>query len=78
MICRKPVDIFFGSTMDFSPVGYKRTRENNITMLKRKQENDLDYHNKVKNEVKLHIPGQEIFVRINKRLCTKLTEKFKR
>lgn len=47
-------------------------------MLKKKQEKDLNYHNKDKKDVKQYIPGQEIFVRVNKRLGTKLTEKFKR
>lgn len=77
-IGRKPVDMFFGRTVDFSPGSYERTRENNITMLKKKQEKDLNYHNKDKKDVKQYIPGQEIFVRVNKRLGTKLTEKFKR
>lgn len=77
-IGKKPVDMFFGRTVDFSPGSYERTRENNIKMLKRKQEKDLNYHNKDKDEIKQYIPGQEIFVRVNKRLGTKLSEKFKR
>lgn len=77
-IGKRPVDIFFGRTVDFSPGSYERTREDNMTKLKKKQEKDLEYHNKNKKEIKQYIPGQEIFVRVNKRLGTKLTERFKR
>lgn len=77
-IMRKPVDMFFGRTVDFSPVSYDRTRGDNMLKLQKKQEKDLEYHNKSKKEIKQYIPGQEIFVRVNKRLGTKLTGRFKR
>lgn len=76
-IDRKPVDIFFGRTVDFSPGSYDRTRQTNMEKIKEKQQKDMKYHNKKRKDFKAYIPGQTIFVKINKRLGTKLTEKYK-
>lgn len=74
---RKPVDLFFGRTVDFSPQDYETTRLSNVERLKRKQEKDLAYHNKKRNTAKEYVPGQLVYVRSNKRLGTKLSKRFK-
>lgn len=74
---RKPVDLFFGRTVDFSPGSYERTRQSNMEKIQEKQKRNLEYHNKGKKEEKQYIPGQSIFVRVNKRLGTKLSERYK-
>lgn len=76
-IDRKPVDIFFGRTVEFSPDSYDRTRQTNMEKLQEKQRKDLNYHNRGKLEAKVYIPGQTVFIKINKRLGTKLTERYK-
>lgn len=74
---RKPVDLFFGRTVDFSPGSYDRTRHSNMEKIQEKQKQNLEYHNKGKHDDKQYTPGQVVFVRINKRLGTKLSERFK-
>lgn len=74
---RKPVDLFFGRTVDFSPQDYETTRLTNVERLKRKQEKDLAYHNKNKKPAKEYVPGQLVYVKTNKRLGTKLSNRFK-
>lgn len=73
----RPVDLYFGRTVDFSPQNYETTRLSNIERLKRKQEKDLAYHNKKKKPDKEYLPGQLIYVKTNKRLGTKLGDRFK-
>lgn len=63
--------------MIFGPDDYERTRMNNYEKLLRKQENDLNYHNRDRKEPKQYYQGQRIFVRQNKRLGTKLSKRFK-
>lgn len=76
-IGKRPVDIFFGRTVDFSPGSYDRTRQTNLERLQDKQEKDLRYHNKGRSEPIKYIPGQSVFVKINRRLGTKLSERYK-
>lgn len=76
-IDRKPVEVFFRRTVDFSPDSYDRTRHTNIEKLRGKQAKDLKHHNKGKTEPIQYLPGQTVFVKINKRLGTKLSERYK-
>lgn len=74
---RRPVDLYFGRTIDFSPQDIETTRRNIVDKLRQKQANDLTYHNKKKRPVKDYIPGQLIYVSNNKRLGTKLSDRYK-
>lgn len=74
---KKPVDLFFGRPTTFGPDDYERTRMNNYEKLMRKQENDLNYHNRDRKEPIQYYQGQKIFVKQNKRLGTKLSKRFK-
>lgn len=74
---KKPVDLYFGRTVDFSPQDLEITRLSNVDRLKRKQENDLAYHNKNRKPIKEYVPGQLVYVKTNKRLGTKLANRFK-
>lgn len=72
------MDLDIGLTIDFSPQDYEKTRLSNIERLKRKQEEDLAYHNKKKTPAKNYVPGQLVYVKNNKRLGTKLSSRFKK
>lgn len=74
---RRPVDLYFGRTIDFSPQDVEKTRLSNIERLKEKQEKDLAYHNKNRQPIKDYVPGQLVYVRCNKRLGTKLSKRFR-
>lgn len=77
IVGKKPVDLFFGRTVDFSPGSYDRTRQSNMERIQETQKRNLEYHNRIKQDGKEYIPGQTIFVKINKRLGTKLSDRFK-
>lgn len=74
---KKPVDLFFGRTVDFSPESYDRTRQSNMERIQETQKRNLEYHIRRKRDGKEYIPGQTIFVKINKRSGTKLSDRFK-
>lgn len=74
---KKPVDLFFGRPTTFGPDDYERTRLDNYEKLLRKQEADLDFHNQDRKDPLQYEPGQKIFVKINKRLGTKLSKRYK-
>lgn len=73
----RPVDLYFGRTVDFSPQDIETTRRNNVEKLRQKQNLDLAFHNKNKRPVKEYIAGQIVYVKTNKRLGTKLSDRFK-
>lgn len=58
------------------PDEYKKTRQSNIEKLKQKQTKDLRYQNKNRHNVKNYNIGDVIYVKHNKRLGSKLTQRF--
>lgn len=64
---KKPVELYLGRTQD---------PQININRLKRKQEKDIQYHNKKRKPIKKYEVGQTIFVKHNKRIGSKLTVRF--
>lgn len=74
----KPIEIFFGNRIYSDPQQLEQQRQDNIALLKKKQELDLLYHNKNRTENKNFSPGEVIYVKINKRLGSKLTPKYKK
>lgn len=73
---RKPVDLYFGRTVDFSPQDIETVRRNTIERLESKQAKDLEYHNRNRHPAKEYVPGQVVYVKRNKRLGTKLSDRF--
>lgn len=72
---KRPVETFFGRNVSTDPSQYESARQENIERLKEKQ---IKYHNKNKHPIKTYSPGEEIYVKINKRLGTKLSSRFKK
>ncbi|XP_075150854.1 uncharacterized protein LOC142224962 [Haematobia irritans] len=75
---QRPLEVFFGRRVSTDPEAYERTRQDNIQRLKDKQAIDLKNHNKNREPIKQYKPGDVIYVKVNKRLGTKLSPKFKR
>lgn len=75
---RKPIEVFFGRNVSTDPTQFERARQENILRLKEKQNKDLDYHNKTRQPLKNYSPGEVIFAKINRRLGTKLSARFKK
>lgn len=73
---KRPVDLFFGRTVHFGPEEYEKTRLSNVEKLKQKQQKDLNYHNRKRHEIKNYNLGDKIYVRRNKRIGSKLTERY--
>uniref|UniRef100_W8ABC9 RNA-directed DNA polymerase n=1 Tax=Ceratitis capitata TaxID=7213 RepID=W8ABC9_CERCA len=71
----KPVDIFFNRNND--PQKALIEKEEIINRLTEKQKQDLEYHNKNRQEPKTYSVGQKIFVKINKRLGSKLSARYR-
>lgn len=75
---KRPLEIFFGRTVSTDPKQYEEARKDNIDRLKNIQKRDLGYHNKKRKEPKIYAPGDTVYVRIDQRLGTKLTPRFKK
>lgn len=73
---KKPVDVFFGRSVNFTANDVEQTRQSNLEKLIKKQQKDLEYHNRNRIEFKSYLPGQIIYVRNNKRLGTKLSKRY--
>ena len=74
---QKPAAIIFGRFISNDPLDYEKLRQENIIKIKNKQERDLSYLNRNRQPPKVFKPGEKIFVKINKRYGTKLTNKYK-
>lgn len=74
---RKPIELFFGRRVNTNPEQYENARKENIEAIVMKQEKDIKFHNKKRNPFKNYSPGQKIYVKINKRLGTKLSDRYK-
>jgi len=74
----KPIDIFFRNTIPNTPEDIRNQREEIIQKIQKKQLYDLEYHNKNKNLPKHFRPGEIVHVKIDKRLGSKLTPRYKK
>lgn len=75
-ILRKPVEAFFGRRNFSDPQELLKDRVEIIERLKGKQAQDLEFHNKQKLPAKEYKIGERIFVKVNKRLGTKLSKSY--
>lgn len=73
---KRPVELYYGRVPNASPEQLENIRLSNIEKLKKKQEKDLNFHNKTRKPVKTYQPGQIIYVKHNKRLGSKLTVRY--
>lgn len=74
---KKPIELFFGRRVSTSPEQYENARKENIEAIVKKQAKDIENHNKKRKPFKDYIPGQKIYVKINKRLGSKLSPRYK-
>jgi len=75
---KRPLEIFFERNVTTDPEQYEKSRRDYIENLEQKQKIDLENHNKKRKEIKTYLPGQEIFVKQNTRLGSKLSPRFKK
>lgn len=75
---KRPLEVFFGRIATVAPEKYEQARLDNIDRLRQKQETDIEYHNRTRKPIKTYIKGQEIFVRVNTRLGSKLSSRFRK
>lgn len=76
-IKKTPIETFFGNRVFSDPQKTEEFHKENSQLLKQKQDTDLEYHNK-NRRTKNYSPGDIIFVRVNKRLGSKLTPRYKK
>lgn len=72
---KKPVETFFGRIVSSDPKKLENVRQDTLTRLKEKQLTDLEPHNKKRTPLIDYKPGDTIYVKIDKRLGTKVTPK---
>lgn len=75
---KRPIDIFFGRNISMDPNKLEQARKENIETLKKTQQSDLKQHNKSRQPVKQYNPGDSVYVKVNKRLGSKLSNRFKK
>jgi len=68
----------FGTTIPNDPEKSKENRKKIVEKISGKQKTDLDYHNKEKNEIRNYEQGETVYVKIDKRLGSKLTPRYKK
>lgn len=76
-IQRKPVEAFFGKKVSTDPQDLEKERTEISQKLQEKQLGDISYHNKSRSPPKTYEQGQEIFVKENRRLGTKLSRTYR-
>lgn len=75
---QRPLEVFFGRRVSTNPEMYEKARQDNIQRLRDKQATDLRIHNEKREPIRQFDPGDVIYVRIHKRLGSKLSPKFKK
>ncbi|XP_036348053.1 uncharacterized protein LOC118757450 [Rhagoletis pomonella] len=75
---KRPIETFFGRRVSIDPEQYENARRENIDILRKRQAKDLETHNKTRQPIKTYSPGDIIYVRINKRLGSKLTARYRK
>lgn len=73
---RKPVEAFFGRRVFTAPQELEREKMEIVEKLKQKQASDMRVHNKNRTNHKDYEPGDKVFVKVNKRLGTKLSKSY--
>lgn len=74
---KKPIELFYGRTPNTNPENIDSIRSKNIQLIKQKQTQDLNFHNKNRKNIKNYSPGETIYVKHNVRLGSKLTVRYK-
>lgn len=74
---RKPVEAFFGRSVVTNAQLLQKEQDDIKKNLKEKQEADLNFHNKNKQQYKDYKAGQTIYVKTNKRIGNKLSPRYK-
>lgn len=75
---KKPVELLLGRLPNITPEQFENIRLKNVERITKKQQEDIGYHNKSKTAPKQYAPGDIIYVKNNKRLGTKLTQRYKK
>ncbi|GBP07836.1 Retrovirus-related Pol polyprotein from transposon opus [Eumeta japonica] len=75
---RRPLEVFFGRRVCSDPTQLEKERNETMQKLARKQEADLSYHNANRSPPKEYAQGEEIFVKINRRVGNKLSARYKK
>jgi len=75
---KRPLEVFFGRRVTTDPTQYEQARLDNIEQLRRKQTEDLLDHNSRRKPIRAYEAGEEIFVKINTRLGSKQSNRFKK
>lgn len=73
---KKPVEAFFNRIVTTDPSQLERERLQTIKKLTKKQEKDLQFHNKKRQALKVFDPGKIIYVKVNPRLGNKLSPRY--
>lgn len=74
---KKPAELFLGKINRANPEDLEKIRTNNIEKLKNKQQKDIEQHNKKRLPMKTYEIGESIYVKMNKRLGSKLTPRYR-
>lgn len=74
---RKPIDTFYGRIVSTNPEQLEDSRRENIETLRKKQQQNLKYHNQNRQPLKNYEIGQTIYVKNNKRVGSKLTARYR-
>lgn len=75
---KRPMEVFFGRRVSSDPTLLAKDREETMKKILEKQKTDLEYHNRNRSAPREYIEGEEIFVKINKRIGNKLSAKFRK
>ena len=73
---KKPIEIFFGRKCR-NQKEIEDERKEISNRLKEKQEQDLEKHNKDRDKIKNYSVGEKIYVKVNKRLGSKLSPRYR-
>lgn len=75
---KKPIEVFFGRNVSTDPDQFEKSRQDNISRLKEKQALDLLNHNKKRKPIKNYNTGEVIYIKVNKRLGSKMSTKYRK
>lgn len=75
---KKPLEVFFGRRVTTDPEQFEKSRQDNIDRIRKKQITDLENHNKKRKEIITYSPGDTVFIKINPRLGSKLSSRYKK
>lgn len=73
---KKPVDVFFGRHRSVNPEKLEKERLEIIKKIKKKQEEDIVFHNKTKTPKKYYQVCQKVYVKTYKTVGAKLSKNY--